>query len=716
MIAAFTLTLMLQSLSCQHDTKPSFFADAFGLIEITDQSQELLALLSSPPQAWLSPALPLTAPTLSLLLSSTTSKNTHTTWSSLALPADVSYVCDEEDYCVMENDGTVRKRPIMEELLGGTIAAQSAISDAVIAKKLGSRIHLTTEEQQLFQLLMDFRNECCPATTIRVAGGWVRDKLLAFQDETANGSTAGGNAGQTSISSKDIDLVTSNISGQAFAHLLRGYLTKRQGTNNPFSSMAGKKQECDLEFSFPQLTYSKAESSDDDASAFSVGSSQSNGSANSNPLQTATFQIGGFDIDVCHLRKDQYDGSSRVPTQTQLASAAEDAWRRDLTINTLFYNLHSNQIEDWTEQGLTDLLSQRRIATPKAPLPTLLQDPLRILRAIRFAAQFSFAMDPKLIKAARNPQVQSAINAKLSQTRRAKEMDTMFRTSNPSLGIGFLLDTDLLSALLPSAPKSSKKSTDIDIWEKGFLVLLHTQRLASQVFVKWGDWKEVNRRFLWYAALLQPFYGQQQQLQQHVKKSKRSRSPLFDLLNSKLKMSKSDVQSIESIIKGLDTIPELLNLDERIPKGWDDKDESQQAQRLAYYEALVRVGPLWKETLLLHLAIGCQQGQDGGSMSIEKAIQDFQKLQSKIRNLGLDSNGGGNNHYDNIFGLHPILTGSELMNDTLPRLSQGRLFKEVMEEQKRWQVRHLDAVVSQSKEMMVLKLRGHLQKCFPDYV
>ncbi|CAJ1928799.1 unnamed protein product [Cylindrotheca closterium] len=749
-IATIAMMALMLPESCHLATtnKSYFFADAFGILpmEQLDQSAEFLALISSPAQVWLSSSLPLTAPPLPSLLAYTSTSRTlksksktHTTWSSLALPADLSYVCDEDGCYVVESDDDNQERPIMKDLLGGitrttAAVAQSAASDT-FAKTSGgsSRIYLTSEEQQLFQLLVDFRNECCPATTIRVAGGWVRDKLLAYQQDIENGNSDANAARQTRTtfhSSKDIDLVTSNISGQAFAYLLRGYLNKRR-SKNPFRSI--EKQDYDLEFSFPHLTYSKTESSStytdddgDDEGAVSLGSSKRN-YVSSNPLQTATFQIGGFDIDVCHLRKDQYDGTSRVPTQTQLASAAEDAWRRDLTINSLFYNLHSNQIEDWTEQGLKDLLSKRAIATPKAPLPTLLQDPLRILRAIRFAAQFSYAMDPKLIKAAQNPQVQSAINAKLSQSRRAKEMDAIFRTSNPSLGIGFLLDTDLLSALLPSpigAIRSSKSITDIDHWEKGFLVLLYTQRLASQVFVKGGDWKDVNRRFLWYAALLQPFYhqlqNQQDQDQDHKTESKRSKSRLFDLLNSKLMISKSDVQSIESIIRGLDTIPDLLNMDlttnfttttTTSGTGLDNDQSLQQSQRLAYYEALVRIGPLWKEMLLLHFAIGCQKGDV--SMSIEKAIYDFKRIVSKIRNLGLDSNGG---NYGNIFGLHPLLTGAELMRDTLPRLSQGKLFKKVMEEQKRWQICHLDAITTQSKEAMVQKLTDHLQKCFPDYV
>merc|ERR1712232_230948 len=127
----------------------------------------------------------------------------------------------------------------------------------------------------------------------------------------------------------------------------------------------------------------------------------------------------------------------------------------------------------------------------------------------------------------------------------------------------------------------------------------------------------------------------------------------------------------------------LLDLESKNTHSGMDEYEKKQAQRLAYYEVLVRAGPLWKESLLLHLALCCQNGDGKSTMSVEKAINGFNRLQSKIRNLSLESEGSGN--YGNIFGLHPLLTGWELMNDTLPRLSQGKSFRLVMEEQERWQ-------------------------------
>jgi tRNA nucleotidyltransferase/poly(A) polymerase len=62
---------------------------------------------------------------------------------------------------------------------------------------------------------------------------------------------------------------------------------------------------------------------------------------------------------------------------------------RDLTINAFFYNINSGEIEDYTGQGIEDL-KLGQIRTPLEPLVTLLDDPLRVLRAIRFACRFNF--------------------------------------------------------------------------------------------------------------------------------------------------------------------------------------------------------------------------------------------------------------------------------------------------------------------------------------
>ena len=86
-------------------------------------------------------------------------------------------------------------------------------------------------------------------------------------------------------------------------------------------------------------------------------------------------------------------------------SPLDDALRRDLTINALFYNLRTEVIEDQTNQGLADLGllpgSTPTIRTPMPPFETFRDDPLRVVRAVRFAARFGreFVLDRELIKA-----------------------------------------------------------------------------------------------------------------------------------------------------------------------------------------------------------------------------------------------------------------------------------------------------------------------------
>jgi tRNA nucleotidyltransferase/poly(A) polymerase len=69
----------------------------------------------------------------------------------------------------------------------------------------------------------------------------------------------------------------------------------------------------------------------------------------------------------------------------EIGTPEEDACRRDLTINSLFYNVNTGMVEDYCGRGLADL-RQGVIRTPLPPFTTLLDDPLRVLRAIRLVA------------------------------------------------------------------------------------------------------------------------------------------------------------------------------------------------------------------------------------------------------------------------------------------------------------------------------------------
>jgi hypothetical protein len=98
--------------------------------------------------------------------------------------------------------------------------------------------------------------------------------------------------------------------------------------------------------------------------------------------------------------------------------------RRDFTINSLYYNINTNTVEDYTGMGLEDL-ENGIVRTPCDPLKTLLEDPLRVLRSIRFTETFGFAMEPSLAQALTHAAVKEELAHKVSRSRIGIEINKM---------------------------------------------------------------------------------------------------------------------------------------------------------------------------------------------------------------------------------------------------------------------------------------------------
>jgi tRNA nucleotidyltransferase (CCA-adding enzyme) len=223
----------------------------------------------------------------------------------------------------------------------------------------GHSIQPTKGEQKIFSLLLDVVEHADSKTVVRVAGGWVRDKLL------------GKNSG-------DIDVALDNRSGAQFAKMV-----------NTFRKQAGE-------------------------STSKIGVIQAN-PEQSKHLETATMSLMGSDIDFVNLRTEKYQDDSRIP-EMAFGTATEDAERRDFTINALFYNVNDACVEDFTGQGCADL-DAGIIRTPLDPLITFLDDPLRVLRAVRFASRFDFELVPELKKTMTTNEVKIALSQKVKRER-----------------------------------------------------------------------------------------------------------------------------------------------------------------------------------------------------------------------------------------------------------------------------------------------------------
>ncbi|WVO22021.1 uncharacterized protein IAS62_003341 [Cryptococcus decagattii] len=156
-------------------------------------------------------------------------------------------------------------------------------------------------------------------------------------------------------------------------------------------------------------------------------------------LETGTTRIMGLECDFVGLRSETY-ADSRIP-QVKPGTPFEDASRRDLTINALFYNVHTRQVEDYTKMGLSDL--ENRIArTPLPPRQTFQDDPLRIVRCVRFASRFNLTIAQEVTESIKQEDVKAGILSKVSKERIGIETIKMLH-NNPFHALFLIHSLDL---------------------------------------------------------------------------------------------------------------------------------------------------------------------------------------------------------------------------------------------------------------------------------
>lgn len=165
---------------------------------------------------------------------------------------------------------------------------------------------------------------------------------------------------------------------------------------------------------------------------------------------TAMVAVEGHNLEFVGARKESYRKDSRKPN-VEPGTVQDDLARRDFTVNALAIGLHAS------ERGrLVDLfdgrgdLERRLLRTPLDPSATFDDDPLRIMRTMRFAAQLEFAVDPGVLTAAAAMRDRLAI---VSQERIADEVLKLLRTRRPSVGLQLMFDTGVLHVVFPEVAK-----------------------------------------------------------------------------------------------------------------------------------------------------------------------------------------------------------------------------------------------------------------------
>jgi poly(A) polymerase len=164
----------------------------------------------------------------------------------------------------------------------------------------------------------------------------------------------------------------------------------------------------------------------------------------------------GVKAEITTFRSEEYVDHSRKPSVTWGDSLQSDLSRRDFTINALALDVIALEAQTPGVQTLFDYyngfddLHERRLRTPINPEILFSDDPLRMLRAARFAARFNLSIDPSIELAA------TAMAEKLtivSAERIRGELDLLMVTEQPSIGLDFIVRTGLADHFFPELPK-----------------------------------------------------------------------------------------------------------------------------------------------------------------------------------------------------------------------------------------------------------------------
>lgn len=203
---------------------------------------------------------------------------------------------------------------------------------------------------------------------------------------------------------------------------------------------------------------------------------------------TAMFKTGDIEVEFVGARKESYQRGSRKPI-VEDGTIADDQNRRDFSINAMALRLNSEGFGDLVDPfgGLVDL-EGKTIRTPLDPDVTYSDDPLRMLRAVRFAAQLGFRIEEESLAAIeRNAKRLDIISAERIHV----ELNKMMLSSRPSVGFKLMLRTQLLHQFFPEmvALKGVERRNGIghkDNFYHTLEVLDNVSEVSQNLWLRWA--------------------------------------------------------------------------------------------------------------------------------------------------------------------------------------------------------------------------------------
>lgn len=203
---------------------------------------------------------------------------------------------------------------------------------------------------------------------------------------------------------------------------------------------------------------------------------------------TAQVKYNDIEIEFVGARKESYTRDSRNPA-VENGTLQDDLNRRDFTINAMAICINEKRLGEFIDpfNGISDL-DECRIKTPLDPNITFSDDPLRMLRAIRFAAQLGFFIEPKTFEAIQKNKNRIEI---ISKERILDELNKIIMSPRPSVGFELLDMTDLLDIIFPelTALKGIETKEGIghkDNFSHTLTVLDNLAKTTDKLWLRWA--------------------------------------------------------------------------------------------------------------------------------------------------------------------------------------------------------------------------------------
>lgn len=423
------------------------------------------------------------------------------------------------------------------------------------------KLKLDAAEESVRSVLLgaarDFSARNGKAVCLRFTGGWVRDKILQK-------------------TSHDIDVAIDTATGEEFASSVHEYL-KNTGAL-PSSSV-----------------HTIARNPD-----------------KSKHLETATMKIGPLDVDFVNLRSEDYIGDSRVPVM-KFGTPQEDALRRDATLNALFYNLADDKVEDFTGKGIEDL-RHGILRTPLDPSVTFRDDPLRILRLLRFVAQYDFTLASDAAAAISDPMIGCQIARKVSRERVGTELAKLVAAPYALKGLSEMVNLDVLRYVFSMPPGYTCNSKPDTEWVN-LAEIEHAASVLSHLSFKIEDLGSI-----WLAVCLKNWNGH---LFQNSKKKLESAAGVF--IREGVKLPRARGVLVDQLLASVEPVHNLA---------------SQNHSRRMYGQFVRDNGETWPMCLAFTACVHQDQ----------ESLQKIENLYTTINDLGVET----------AYDLKPLLDGNQI--------------------------------------------------------